>query len=172
MPCFPEIAACLRELPDIVLDGELVVLDEVGKPQFERVSRRARTRKLISVQAAAKRDPAALFAFDILDLRGKDLRNLPLLKRKQLLQDALRSAQRIRPVQYVGEQGQRLYDAPARCSSKASWRSAPTRRTRPAARRTGSRSVRRTGAMCRRSGQRTGAGKVACSCRSTRLRAK
>ena len=30
LPCFPEIAPCLRELPDIVLDAELVVLDDQG----------------------------------------------------------------------------------------------------------------------------------------------
>ncbi len=111
LPCFPEIAACLRELPDIVLDGELVVLDEQGKSQFDKVSRRARTRKPISVEAAMRRDPAVVFAFDVLSLRGKELRNLPLLKRKDIVQNALRGSQRIRPVQYVGEQGQRLYDA-------------------------------------------------------------
>ena len=111
LPCFPEIAACLRKLPDIILDGELVVLDEKGKPAFERVSRRARTRKPVSVEAAARRDPAVVFAFDALSWRGKDLRNLPLIKRKETVQDVLRGSQRIRPVQYVGEQGQRLYEA-------------------------------------------------------------
>src|SRR4051812_5857933 len=43
---FPEIVACLRMLPELVLDGELVVLDQEGKPQFERLSRRARMKKL------------------------------------------------------------------------------------------------------------------------------
>ncbi|HKV53080.1 MAG TPA: hypothetical protein VJN94_00425, partial [Candidatus Binataceae bacterium] len=64
-----------------------------------------------SVEAAARRDPAVVFAFDALSLGGKDLRNLPLLKRKQMVENTLRGTQRIRPVQYVGEQGQRLYDA-------------------------------------------------------------
>lgn len=27
-PCFPEITACLMDLPDMVADGELVVLDD------------------------------------------------------------------------------------------------------------------------------------------------
>src|SRR4051812_48807724 len=110
-PCFPEIVACLRELPDLVLDGELVVLDEAGKPRFERVSRRARTKKAMSVADAARRDPAVMFTFDILSLRGKDVRKLPLLRRKEALQKALQGSQRVRPVQHVGEQGVRLYDA-------------------------------------------------------------
>ena len=39
---FPELIGELRELPDVVMDGELVVLDEQGKPQFESLRRRAR----------------------------------------------------------------------------------------------------------------------------------
>jgi len=109
--CFPEIVACLRELPDLVLDGELVVLDEHGKPHFERLRRRALLKKRTSVDGAARTEPAVMFAFDILMLRGKDMRKLPLLKRKEALQKTLGSSQRIRPVQHVGEMGKRLYEA-------------------------------------------------------------
>jgi len=109
--CFPEIVACLRDLPNMVLDAELVVLDSQGKPDFERLRRRALIKKAINVQHAARAEPAALFAFDVLAWRGKDVRNLPLLKRKEIVEKALRGAPRIRPVQYVGEQGQRLYEA-------------------------------------------------------------
>lgn len=35
LPCYPEIRACLVELPQMVLDGELVVLDRHGRPDFE-----------------------------------------------------------------------------------------------------------------------------------------
>ena len=52
-----------------------------------------------------------LFAFDALVVGGKDLRNLPLLRRKEALHNALSASQRIRPVQHVGEVGKRLYDA-------------------------------------------------------------
>jgi bifunctional non-homologous end joining protein LigD len=113
LPCFPEIDECLRELPDIVFDGELVVLDDQGKPQFERLRRRALLKKGARVEQAARLDAAVLFAFDILSLRGKDLRKLPLVKRKEILQDALRRSERVRPVQYIGEQGIRLYEAAA-----------------------------------------------------------
>jgi hypothetical protein len=68
-------------------------------------------KKSTSVQHAARVEPAAVFAFDVLSVRGKDVRKLPLLKRKDIVQDALQSSQRVRAVQYVGEQGQRLYDA-------------------------------------------------------------
>ena len=109
--CFPEIVACLRDLPHMVLDGELVVLDKQGKPDFERLRRRALIKKSLNVEHAARAEPAAVFAFDVLLCRGKDVRKLPLLKRKEIVANALRDSQRIRPVQYVGEQGQRLYEA-------------------------------------------------------------
>jgi ATP-dependent DNA ligase len=90
-----------------------VVLDEAGKPDFERLRRRALLKKSISIKHAARADPAALFAFDVLVIGGKDVRKLPLLKRKDIVQDALQGSQRVRPGQYVGEQGVRLYDAAA-----------------------------------------------------------
>jgi ATP-dependent DNA ligase len=34
---FPEIAADLRKLPDIAIDGELVMLDSSGKPDFHQL---------------------------------------------------------------------------------------------------------------------------------------
>jgi bifunctional non-homologous end joining protein LigD len=116
-PAFPEIVACLLEWsgpaasPDVVLDGELVVLDDTGKPDFERLRRRALLKKRPSIEYAAKADPAALFAFDVLVVGGKDVRKLPLLKRKDALQSVLAGSQRIRPVQHVGEGGTRLYEA-------------------------------------------------------------
>jgi len=95
----------------LVLDGELVVLDATGKPDFDRLCRRARTKKRLDVEHAARSDPAALFVFDLLVVGNRDVRKLPLLKRKELLQDALDGSQRVRAVQYVGEQGRRLFDA-------------------------------------------------------------
>jgi bifunctional non-homologous end joining protein LigD len=62
-----------------------------------------------SVEYAAKRTPAAIFAFDLLELRGKDVRALPLLKRKALLKDELRASERIRYLDHVGESGHRLF---------------------------------------------------------------
>jgi ATP-dependent DNA ligase len=53
--------------------------------------------------------PAAVFAFDLLQLRGKDLRALPLLKRKALLQRELLRTERIVYCQHVGESGEKLF---------------------------------------------------------------
>src|SRR3954466_6799885 len=91
---FPEIAADLRKLPDIAIDGELVMLDEKGKPEFHKLRGRCAIRDPGSITKAAISRPAAVFAFDVLQLRGKDLRELPLLKRKTALQKELTRTER------------------------------------------------------------------------------
>ena len=97
-------------VPDLVLDGELVVPDDTGKPSLERLRRRLLLKRRVLVEHAARHEPAALFAFDILCLRGRDLRTLALVKRKIILRIALEASKRIQAVQHV-EEGQRLYDA-------------------------------------------------------------
>jgi bifunctional non-homologous end joining protein LigD len=108
---FPEIAGDLRKLPDCAVDGELVVLDEHGKPEFHQLRGRCAIKDPKRVGTAAASKPAAVFAFDLLQLRGKDLRALPLLKRKGALQKELRPTERIVYCQHVGESGEKLFQA-------------------------------------------------------------
>ena len=89
----------------MVMDGELVVLDAHGRSDFETLRRRLALRRPTSVEYAAKKTPAAIFAFDLLELQGKDVRMLPLLKRKQLLKEELRGAESIRYQEQLGLEG-------------------------------------------------------------------
>lgn len=93
----------------MLMDGELVVVDPRGRSDFETLRRRLAVKRRTLVEYAAKRTPAAIFAFDLLELRGKDVRALPLLKRKALLKEALRGSERIRHLDHVGETGHRLF---------------------------------------------------------------
>ena len=61
------------------IDGELVVLDENGIPDFNALHSRKHDRE------------AQLYAFDLLALNGEDLRRLPLFERKQELARVLKS---------------------------------------------------------------------------------
>jgi bifunctional non-homologous end joining protein LigD len=108
---FPEIAADLRKLPDIAIDGELVMLDAKGKPEFHLLRGRCAIRDPQRVGTVASASPAAVFAFDLLQLRGKDLRALPLLKRKAALEKELRRTERIVYCKHIGESGERLFEA-------------------------------------------------------------
>ena len=67
-----------------VLDGELVALDDKGHPSFQALQHR-------SALAAGHR--LVYFAFDLLNLNGKDLKNLPLWVRKEELAKVLLGSQ-------------------------------------------------------------------------------
>ena len=110
---FPEIAADLERLPDAVIDGELVMLNADGKPEFQALRGRCAMRLPGAIALASVSKPAAVFAFDLLQLEGKDLRALPLLKRKAALQKELKRArtQRIVYTLHVGENGEKLLQA-------------------------------------------------------------
>ena len=74
------IADALNFLPhDTTLDGELVALDDAGRPQFSLLQ---------SFRSAA--DRVRFVAFDILRLRGRNLMSLPLLERKEILTQEVR----------------------------------------------------------------------------------
>jgi bifunctional non-homologous end joining protein LigD len=79
---YPELVMALGELPlqNLVLDGEVVVLDERGVPSFQRLQ---------DLGAAQKDRAVYYYAFDLLNLEGKEVKRLPLLERKALLQALL-----------------------------------------------------------------------------------
>jgi DNA ligase D-like protein (predicted ligase) len=72
---FPQIAEALHDLPaDTVIDGEVVALDESGRPDFNALQ-----------HFTAKASRIRFYAFDVLILKGRDLTNLPLIERRKLL---------------------------------------------------------------------------------------
>jgi len=77
-PRFPAVAAALSKLkvPEVVIDGEIVVLDEQGAPRFQLLQQGDRREILI--------------VFDILWLDGKDLRNLTYDERRNILEKTLK----------------------------------------------------------------------------------
>jgi hypothetical protein len=73
---FPQLCAAIGAVipGEAVLDGEIVHLDVEGKPQFYDLMRR--------------RNPQHYYAFDLLCLDGRDLRDICLVERKRLLRRA------------------------------------------------------------------------------------
>jgi bifunctional non-homologous end joining protein LigD len=77
---FPEIVADMLAIGrDLTIDGDLVICDGRGHPQFERLRRRALMTGTIAVACAALDAPASIFAFDLLELDRVDCRQRPLL---------------------------------------------------------------------------------------------
>jgi len=73
---FPEIArAVVHCVRGVILDGELVVLDESGRPSFNKLQVRAKLGAREAKRAAIE-SPATLYVFDLLAFAGYDLRKL------------------------------------------------------------------------------------------------
>jgi len=109
---FPEITASLAALPysSVLLDGELVVLDEGGRPSFGRLQERARLRRPADIARATIELPATYFAFDLLAVAGRDLRGLPLSRRKEFLTQVAPAAGPLRSLDHVETEGERFYE--------------------------------------------------------------
>jgi len=66
-----------------VLDGEIVVPDEEGRPRFELIQPRIMARGEHAIARMAEQAPARYVAFDLLYKDGRDLRTSPLRTRKK-----------------------------------------------------------------------------------------
>jgi DNA ligase-1 len=82
---YPELAIDLGY--DVILDGEVACTNEQGLVCFESVMERFSTKKADKILRLSLAQPANFVVFDVLFLNGKDLRGLPLMKRKEILHD-------------------------------------------------------------------------------------
>ncbi|MBS3650024.1 ATP-dependent DNA ligase [Pseudaminobacter sp. 19-2017] len=62
-----------------IIDGEVILCDDEGKPDFKR----------LKSAIHSKSDCLLFMAFDLLHLNGKDVRRLPIEERRKLLQDLI-----------------------------------------------------------------------------------
>jgi len=93
-----------------ILDGEVVALDDHGRPSFSLLQSRigagpAQTRKFSEIK------PVTLFAFDLLYLNGFDLRQATLLDRKALLKSILSPSTLVRYSDHFTGNGAELLQA-------------------------------------------------------------
>ena len=128
---FQTIADALTALPanDLILDGEAVVADSRGIPDFGL---------LHTDLAAGRKDRLLYYAFDLLYVDGIDLRGAPLAERKRLLAQLLADAsERILYTEHLEGDGVEIYrracamglegivskqqDAPYRSGRTESW---------------------------------------------------
>jgi bifunctional non-homologous end joining protein LigD len=82
---FPEILAAFKKLAldDIIIDGEIVALDPQGRSSFQLLQ---------AYDLGREKPPLYFYAFDLLRFQGGDLQNMPLARRKAILEKALKNA--------------------------------------------------------------------------------
>jgi bifunctional non-homologous end joining protein LigD len=80
---YPAVVAAVGKLrcKSCVIDGEVVICDEHGRAVFDRLQNGPRIKP-----------EAVLFAFDLIELDGQDLRREPLLTRKKTLLSLIKGA--------------------------------------------------------------------------------
>jgi bifunctional non-homologous end joining protein LigD len=91
---FPEIAEAMKSFPatECVVDGEIVALDEEGRSSFQLLQ---------SIEIDGRQSPIRFYVFDLLQLEGRSLINLPLVERKQALAALCENVPE--PIRYSGE---------------------------------------------------------------------
>jgi bifunctional non-homologous end joining protein LigD len=71
---------------DAIVDGEIVALDEKGRPSFERLQGRMHLSTEAAVRARMNEIPARFMAFDLIWHDGRDLTELPYTERRAALE--------------------------------------------------------------------------------------
>jgi DNA ligase 1 len=100
---FPELQN-LEIPPGTVLDGELIVSDHDGKPDFEAMISRFMSSK--------DKSPVSFVAFDVIQHEGDRVTKLPLLERKEILAEIVpNDSSLITKSQFIEGHGEAYFEA-------------------------------------------------------------
>lgn len=109
---YPGIAAAVAALPyeSFIIDSELVVFDDAGRPVFNLLQQRSQVQRARDIRRLSVSLPATLAVFDLIEFEGYDLRGLPLVARKQILEMMLPSAGPLKYCDHIEEQGEAFFE--------------------------------------------------------------
>jgi DNA ligase D-like protein (predicted ligase)/DNA ligase D-like protein (predicted 3'-phosphoesterase) len=107
---FPEFQELKDLTKDAVVDGEILVMKQ-GKPDFQALAERSKTTSIENIKYLSRTLPATYVLFDLLEKDGKSLLKMPLIQRKELLQQAVKEGKRVIISAYVEDQGEIYYRA-------------------------------------------------------------
>jgi len=110
---FPELGALPKfvKAQRAILDGEIVALDEKGRPSFSLMQQRTGFQPGKHRLHGRKGVPIVYYAFDLLYLDGFDLRRVALEDRKRLLQEHIKADGVIHYSDHFAEKGLDLFEA-------------------------------------------------------------
>lgn len=91
-----------------LLDGEIVVLDEKGRSEFERMQQRMNVQR--PSPDLLSRYPVTYYLFDVIYCDGYDLRQVRLIDRKDFLRRILDSSREFRFSDHQLERGKELFE--------------------------------------------------------------
>jgi bifunctional non-homologous end joining protein LigD len=99
---YPKIVTALQKIKeDVILDGEIVVIDSNNRPSFQKLQQYGEYPNL----------PIIYYVFDCLFYKGKDVTQLPLLERKKIVKKVLpRATSVIRYSDHVSATGKDFFE--------------------------------------------------------------
>ena len=112
---FPDLAAATGwiDAEEAIVDGEVVALDEQGRPKFSLLQDHTGIRTGRAPGGKRRGTPATVVyeAFDLLHLDGRSLLEVPLEERKRLLRSRLRPHPMVRYASHVEADGLAFFEA-------------------------------------------------------------
>ncbi len=98
---YPLVVQELKKInADVVLDGEIVVLNDEGFPEFQ----------LLQHYESNTHRPIHYYVFDILSLNGHSTCELPLIERKELLQSIIKKSEVVKYSDHILEKGTAFFN--------------------------------------------------------------
>ncbi len=110
---YPELSVLPHYVhaPSAIIDGEIAVLDEQGRPRFGLIQPRITVSDPNSIAHLSRSTPVTFFAFDLVYADGYDLRAVPLIERKRLLREILEPTGHIRISDHFDASGSDMLEA-------------------------------------------------------------
>ena len=106
---YPEIVNAarisLRACGSAVIDGEIVVLNKNGVPDFHVHQHRINIQDSKTIKVLSRESPATYYVFDMLYNENKSLRDLGYLERREILSSVLQVNDLIKISDYIEEKG-------------------------------------------------------------------
>jgi bifunctional non-homologous end joining protein LigD len=111
-PFFPEVTAelCAQPGGQMIVDGELVALDQDGRPSFNALQNRAQLKSAAEIARAQREAPVLLLCFDLLHFAGLNLRGAKYSDRRRYLSQGVQPAPHLQLV-HVSDDAESLYRA-------------------------------------------------------------
>ena len=106
-----EIKNSLKDCKSAIVDGEIVVLNDNGIPDFHAHQHRMNVQNSREIMALSVETPATYYLFDILYKDGKDLKSLNYLDRRRILSSTIKTNKSIRISDYIEERGIDIFDS-------------------------------------------------------------
>lgn len=109
---YPEIVNAarisLRSCGSAVIDGEIVILNEKGVPDFHIHQHRINIQDSRAIKVLSKQSPATYYVFDMLYKESKSLKEFGYLERRAILSRALEVNEYIKISDYIDEKGKEI----------------------------------------------------------------